>query len=152
MDKLWNGKGSILLVTGQKSNFDLDLHKKELQKLGVNSQLITIVFETDHSEKTNQENNVNPWQIPFSLKDKNFFGKITNTKLLNLLSNRFDLILFVGDIHPKLASFATKLKSNFKVGVDQVIMPVNLNLKTIQKDTVNQLNFVKETLDKLELE
>lgn len=147
---LWSDIGKVFIISDHLSAEKLKDLKKGITESGLNIHEVDIVFIAEDQLKTAEEKS-SRHAVPFSMKEIGFFGKIKNEEFVKLLSKKYDVIVFLGELPERMYRILRKLKSKYTIGIDQSGAQVQINLKTDNGLPSKQLAYAKETLEKISL-
>ena len=139
----------MLLVVNYDSIEGLHEHREALKEIGLNihvCKILAIVESKKEKMLLREVNNV----VYCSPQEINILGRFKNSDATKLLADHYDMITVIGDLDKKMSKTIKKVSHKIAVGVNSNVEFLTINLNSKSSAAVELLNFVKQTLEKIE--
>lgn len=145
---IWTSTRKLLLVKKYTTSDELREYRENLSKHGMNineCKLLAVVDSKKQREALTDLSGV----VFCSDQDVNIIGKLKNESAQNLLLEKYDTILVVGDLSKKMLKLVKKISTHFSVGINTNVDFLTINLSSSSATPSHLLNFAKQTLEKI---
>jgi hypothetical protein len=145
---IWKSTRNMLLVVNFTSEEELRQFREAVKALGLNihvCQILAVVPLKKEMVLLREVTSV----VYCSDQEISIFGRLKNQNATKLLADHFDMITIVGDLNKKMAKVVNRVSHNIVVGVNSNVDYLTINLITKSTSPEQILNFVKQTLEKI---
>lgn len=150
---LWSNTKSLMVVIQYSDLDSLNQYRRALDKILDASQVKKLTIIVILPKDVNKDILPPHFLIYYnSPSDFNFMGKLKDVLLQRELEKSFDMLLWVGSLEQKVYNSIKQCEFRHKVVVNDVDDGFyDLELKSKDDNAFTLLNFVVDTLDKIEL-
>lgn len=146
---IWSLSRRILLIIPFTGVEDLMAYRNAIKESGINvndSQILCVL--SDKNEKAALRE---IFGVSFMHSgDFNWLGKIKDAKTEKVLFRSYDLLIVVGPLKGRFLKLLKKMKHKFGVGLNQAPEHLPIKLESSKVDPAHLINFVQETLKKID--
>lgn len=145
---IWKSTRNVLLVVNYTSEEELREFREAVKAMGLNihvCQILAVVPSKKEMVMLREVTSV----VYCSDQNINLFGKLNNSNATKLLGDHFDMIAIIGDLNKKMAKVVNRVSHNIVVGVNSNVDYLTINLTSKSTSPRQILNFVKQTLEKI---
>ena len=145
---IWKSTRNVLLVVNYTSEEELREFREAVKAMGLNihvCQILAVVPSKKEMVMLREVTSV----VYCSDQNINLFGKLKNSNATKLLGDHFDMIAIIGDLNKKMAKVVNRVSHNIVVGVNSNVDYLTINLTSKSTSPRQILNFVKQTLEKI---
>lgn len=148
MNSIWENTKKVLLFIHLKSIDEVVAWREALKSVGLNineCQLVCFIKNKKERAVLKEMSSV----TFLAENDFNLFGKITYEDGKKVLADKYDLAIWMGDQPPRFKRPLSKLKSNFKVGINAEGEDFDIKLNTEELNPEQIVKFAKNTLQRI---
>lgn len=144
----WKKAEKMLLVVEYSTLSEIKKFREAIKAMGINIHQCNILAIVETKKEAQMLTEVSSVTY-FSDKEINLLGRFKNEKASKVLGERYDVLTVVGDFSRKMNKLLKGVKTNMAVGVNSNVEFLTINMKSESADPGQLLNFVKQTLEKI---
>ena len=147
-ESTWKPTRNMLLVVNYTSVEELQEFREALKGMGLNIHVCQILVVLESKKEMGLLRDISS-VVYCSDQEINLFGKLKNPNATKLLADHFDMITIVGDLNKKMGKVVNRVSHNIVVGINSNVEFLTINLTSESTSPEQLLNFVKQTLEKI---
>lgn len=139
----------MLLVVHFNTLDELKEYRTAIKAMGLNvheCKILAIVESKREKDVLGEISSV----VYMSPQEYSFLGTLKNDEANKLLADKFDAVVYFGDVSKRIERSLQKIKPMITIGVNTEKRKKDLELKSESESPEHLLNFVKQTLEKLQ--
>ena len=145
----WNQSKTILLIKNFDTLDELTQFRKEIVNSGKNIHECVIMGVVETKKELDTLTRHDSFAF-VSEEQFNFFGKLRNEAATTIFKRKFDMVLIIGDLSKRISRRTGKVNRKLSVGMNCEKTDRDINLSTNETSPAHLINFVKQTLEKIE--
>jgi hypothetical protein len=147
-NSIWATAEKMLLVVKYSSLDDLKKFREAIKDIGLNVHQCNILAIVDSKKEAQMLTEISSVAY-FSEKEINLLGRFKNEKVAKVIGEKYDLLTVIGDSNKKINKVLKRVSTKMAVGVNSNVEFLTINMKSESSSAGQLLNFVKQTLEKI---